>query len=141
MVVSRGAARQPPGYCWQLFTSEARKHHVSQSAPKLLAYLIGRAGGPPPQAGGPSAEGGAPGANLGGNGASPHVSPPDEGAQRRCSPGAVRCPKCASLPAVPQRARGALSSAQRWRGRPPAEQQPGSPALACNTVPCSRLLW
>ena len=84
MVLSRGTARQPPGYCWQLFTSEARKHHGSQSAPKLLAYLIGRAGGPPLQAGGPSADGGAPNASVGGNGASPHVPPPDEGTQLRC---------------------------------------------------------
>ena len=135
MVVSRGAARQPPGYCWQLFTSEARKHHGSQSAPKLLAYLIGRAGGPPPQAGGPSADDQAPDASVGGNGALPHVSPPDEGTQLRC----VCRPLCAVLDvcflsAVPQRGRGALSSAQRSRGLLPSQHQPGSAAVSCHTV-------
>jgi hypothetical protein len=49
-----------------------RKHHGSQSAPKLLAYLIGRAG-----AAGAAAGGG----GVGGNGAAPAAAHTDsEGA-------------------------------------------------------------
>ena len=112
----RGAARQPPGYCWQLFTSEVRKHHGSQSAPKLLAYLIGRAGGPPHQAGGPAPDGQVPDATAGGNGASPPEPPPDEGTQRCCGQDAVHHSDIVYSIGVTQRVGAALYGVERLRG-------------------------
>jgi len=86
----RRAARQPPGYCWQLFTSEMRKHHGSQSAPKLLAYLVGR---------GAAAGAASGGGGVGGNGVAPPAAHTDSegalgelpGACKLRAVGRVRC--------------------------------------------------